>query len=130
MTSNEEIISLSQEFKEYNKTMAKYGLYGSILDDLNNGDYEITLTTKIWHLENRKRFSDNPQNVITAKITARKYACYISSVSFFKDRVGMSYTPVGYIPTRLTCYNADRNRKIERIFDVIEKEKSLVLKFL
>ena len=108
--------ALSQEFASYNRQMAKWGVYGSTLDTLNNGNYAITLTTKTWNLGGRKCFSRDPQSVETETITARQYACYISSVGFFRDRVSSGYTPVGYIPVRLTCYSPDRIIKIDRYF--------------
>jgi hypothetical protein len=120
-------ITLSQEFKEYNLAMAKLKVYGSTLDDLNNGNYIITLTTKIWHLGGCKYFPKQPSEVETEEITARQYACYVSSVGFFNDRVSMNYTPVGFIPTRLTCYSPDRNIKIERTFNVIERTNEMSL---
>jgi len=119
--------TLSQEFKEYNGAMAKLNVFGSTLDDLNNGNYIITLATRIWYLRNLKNFSKNPQAVEIEKITARQYACYISSVGFFNDRVKMNYTPIGIIPTRLTCYSPDRSIKIERTFHVVERANEILL---
>ena len=110
--------ALSQEFKDYNRAMAKVNVYGSTLDSLNSGDYTIVLTTRTWHIESRKNFSKNPQSVETENITARQYACYITSIGFFGDRVGMGYTPVGYIPTNLTCKSPNRDIKIERTFSI------------
>ena len=110
--------ALSQEFKAYNGAMAKLNIYGSTLDDLNSGHYVIRLTTKTWYLGGRKSFSRNPQRVETEEVTARQYACYVSSVGFFRDRVGKAHTPAGFIPVRLTCYSPDRTIKIERTFTV------------
>jgi hypothetical protein len=110
--------ALSQEFKEYNGAMAKLNIYGSTLDTLNSGYYVITLTTKTWYIGHRKNFSRNPQAVETEIITARQYACYVTSIGFFRDRVGKAYTAAGYIPVRLTCYSPDRTIKIERTFAV------------
>ena len=112
--------TLSQEFRSYNKSMAKLGVSGSTLDDLSNSDYTIMLTTKTWHLEHRKSFSKKPQSVKSESITARQYACYISSIGFFRDRVGRDYTPIGYVPTRLTCHSPDRTIKIERSFRIAQ----------
>ena len=114
----ENTIILSQEFREYNKAMAKFNVYGSMLDELNSGSYKITLTTKTWQLENRKCFSKKPQSVETEEITARQYACYITSIGFFKDRVSHGYTPIGFIPLRLTCYSPNRAVKIDRLFSI------------
>ena len=104
-------------------------MFGSTLDDLNSNEYDKTLITKTWFLENRTSFSKKPQEIEYDEITARQYACYISSIGFFNDRVGMAYTPVGIIPMRLTCYSPDRSIKIERTFSIIErtKEKSMTL---
>jgi hypothetical protein len=108
--------ALSQEFKGYSRSMAKIGIYGSTLDTLNDGSYDITLTTKTWYRGERKAFSKNPQVTETGKISARQYACYVSSVGFFRDRVNKAYTAAGFIPVRLTCYSPDRAIKIERVF--------------
>ena len=112
---------LSQEFKEYNKEMAKLNVYGSTLDTLDSGSYDIKLTTKTWYLEDRKSFSKKPQMIESEDITARQYACYISSVGFFRDRIGKGYTYVGFIPVRLTCYSPDKTIKIERTFHIALK---------
>jgi hypothetical protein len=124
---NNDTTVLSQEFKNYNSILAKLQVFGSMLDDFNNGNYVITLTTKIWYLESRKDFSKIPQSIEAEEITARQYACYITSIGFFNDRVSRSYTPVGIIPVRLTCYSPDRNIKIERTFSVIERDKEFSL---
>ena len=115
--------ALSQEFKSYNEMMAKLGVYGSTLDELNNGEFTITLTTKTWYSENSKNFSKNPQSTKTEVITDRQYACYITSVGFFHDRINRAYLPVGYIPVRLTCYSPDRSIKIQRSFKITLNEK-------
>lgn len=111
-------IAISQEFKKYNKVMSKLNVYGSTLDNLNSSRYTITLTTKTWTLGSRKAFSKQPQTVETEQITAREYACYISSVEFFQDRISKQYTPAGFIPVRLTCYNPDKIIKIQRTFHI------------
>jgi hypothetical protein len=111
-------LALSQEFSQYNRSMAKIGIYGSTLDALNDGSYAITLTTKTWYRGEHKAFSRSPQVTETGKITARQYACYVSSIGFFRDRVSKAYTAAGFIPVRLTCYSPDRAIKIERTFSV------------
>ena len=121
-------ILLSQEFSVYNRAMAEVNVFGSTLDNLNNGDYAITVTTKTWYKEQRARFPAVPQLIETEEITARQYACYISSIGFFKDEVGMGRTPVGTIPTRLTCYSPDRRIKVERTFTVFELVDEMTLK--
>jgi len=109
---------LSQEFKQYSKAMAKINVYGSTLDTLDTKEYKITLIENRYTRNDQKLFSRNPQEVTTKTITARQYACYITSIGFFKDRVYKNYTPVGYIPTRLTCINPDRTLKIVRTFKI------------
>ena len=111
-------ILLSKEFSEYNKALAKINVYGSTLDTLNNEKYTITLTEKRWELGTRKNFSRKPQMEEKRVITARQYACYITSIGFFRDRVQNGYTPAGYIPTRLTCKSPDGEQKIERYFRI------------
>ena len=112
-------IALSQEFKEYNHSMSKLNVYGSTLDTLDSGSYTITLTTKTWDLGSRKGFSKNPQSTETEIITARQYACFVSSIGFFNDRTNNGYTPVGFIPVRLTCYNPSKTMKIQRCFHIV-----------
>jgi len=125
MDNNTDKSTLSQEFKDYNRVMAHLNVFGSTLDDLNSEGYVITLTTKIWYLENRVAFSKKPQIIETENITARQYACYISSVGFFNDRVSMAHTPVGHIPIRLICYSPDASIKIERTFSVTEQKNEM-----
>ncbi|MCL2321831.1 MAG: hypothetical protein FWC47_06970 [Oscillospiraceae bacterium] len=116
---------LSQEFKEYNKYLSKLGVYGSMLDELNNGNYIITMTTNHYYLEHRKSFSKKPQRNETKIITPRNYACYITSIPFFKDRIKNSYTTAGYLPTSLICYSPDRTYKVERIFKIEYKTEPI-----
>ena len=111
-------MTLSQEFKGYNKTMAKVNVSGSTLDTLNGAGYTITMTENRYTLGGRKGFPKKPQESITETITARQYACYITSIGFFKDRVTKGYTAAGYIPTKLTCTSPDGTLKIERLFKI------------
>lgn len=112
---------LSEEFKEYEKFFNKYNLSGGKLNDLDE-NYQIIMTENRYELGNRKNFPKKPTETKTEVITARNYACYITSIGFFKDRVEKEYTCAGYIPTRLTCKNPDNTLKIERIF-YIERVK-------
>jgi hypothetical protein len=112
-------MALSQEFADYNRTMARLNVYGSTLDALNGGGYTITLTTRTWNKGSRQAFARNPDTTETESITARQYACFVSSVGFFRDRVSNGYTPVGYVPVRLTCYSPDRTTMIERTFRIV-----------
>ena len=99
-------ILLSEEFAQYNKEMAKRNVYGSTLDsmarDVENGSIVIEMTEKRYKKNGRKNFPAKPTEEHTEVIGARNYACYISSIGFFGDRVGMSYTKYGRIPTTIT----------------------------
>ena len=112
-------MTLSQEFKDYKKMMDKVNVTASVLDTLDGGGYTITMTENRFTLGSRKAFPKKPQETIMENITARQYACYISSIGFFKDRVTQGNTPAGYIPTRLTCKNPDGTLKIERNFKIV-----------
>ena len=119
---------LSREFADYNKAMAKVNVYGSTLDTLNNGSYRIIMTQNDYYLEGRKAFSRKPQKTEIQEITARQYACYISSIGFFGDRISKAYTAVGFIPVQLTCINPSRTHKIERRFkiEIIRGESNVI----
>ena len=97
--------------------MDKLGLYGAALDILADS-YRITMTENYYHLGERKAFPRKPQQSETYQISARNYACYVTSIGFFRDRVTKEYTGAGYIPVKLTCVNPDRTMKIERIFKI------------
>lgn len=114
----ERTLYLSEEFKEYRKTLHKIGMDGYDLDTLDNGKYEITLIENRYEKLGRKHFPKNPTTTETSTITARQYACYITSIGFFRDRVVKGYTPAGNIVTRLTCQNPDKTLKVERIFRI------------
>ena len=110
-------MTLTQEFKEYRNTLNKLGLHGATLDLLAD-DYKITMTENYYELGERKAFPRKPQRSETRQISARNYACYVTSIGFFRDRVIKGYTGAGYIPIKLTCTNPDRTLKIERIFQI------------
>ena len=116
---------LSREFAPYNKAMAKRNVYGSTLDsmnyDINNGKIQIVMTEKRFEKAGRKNFPKKPTEERTEEISARSYACYISSIGFFGDRVGMNYTRYGYIPTRLTSVSwGTGETKVVREFKIVE----------
>jgi len=111
-------MTLSEEFKDYKKQMDKVNVSASVLETLDGGGYTITMTENRYALGSRKAFPKKPQETVTENITARQYACYISSIGFFKDRVTLGNTAAGYIPIRLTCVNPDRSLKIERTFKI------------
>lgn len=107
-------IRVSEEFKGYEKLFKKHNLLLSDLDTLEN--YTIRMTVNRYEKQGRKHFPQKPSTKIE-NITARQYACYMSGIEFFEDRVYNSYTSFGYKPYRLTCKNPSNDIKIERIFD-------------
>ena len=113
MTTNN--IKVSEEFKEYEKLFKKYNLFLSDFNTLEN--YTITMTENRYEKQGRKNFPQKPTTTKTENITVRQYACYMSSIDFFNDRVEKTYTSFGYKPYRLTCKNPSNDLKIERIFD-------------
>ena len=96
---------LSEEFTQYNKAMAKWNVYGSTIDDIErhiaSGKLEIVMTEKRYEKGNLKGFPRKPTEEKKEVISARSYACYVSSIGFFNDKVTLGYTLVGYIPTEL-----------------------------
>ena len=110
---------LSAEFKEYNNTMKKAGIDSWLFDEINQflkSGGKLTVTCNRYEKLGRKNFPKTPTISETEIIDARNYACYISSIGVFKDRIYKNYTYCGYIPTRITCINPDNSVKIERIF--------------
>lgn len=115
-----ETIKLSKEFAQYNKAMAKWNVYGSTLDDIarrvESGKLEIIMTEKRYEKGNLKGFPRKPAQETKETITARNYACYVSSIDFFSDKVTQSYTLVGYIPTELKSISWGGDIKVIRSF--------------
>ena len=106
---------ISEEFKNYAVEIKKSGLS---LYDLDNMDrrYKITMTKETYEKLGRKYFPRKATETETVEINARQLACYLSSISFFKDRVEKNYTPAGYITTKLTSTSPDKEIKIIRKF--------------
>lgn len=117
-----EKLRLSEEFTEYNKAMAKWNVYGSTLDDIErlieSGKLEITMTEKRYEKGNLKGFPRKPTEEKSEVIKARNYACYISSIGCFNDKVTQGYTLVGFIPTELKSISwGDGSIKVIRSFN-------------
>ena len=108
-------MTISKEFKGYEKEFKKSGLS---LYDLDNiaANYKITMTQETYKKLERKNFPRKATETETRDINARQLACYLSSISFFKDRIEKNYTPVGYITTKLTSTSPDKKIKIIRKF--------------
>ena len=92
-------IALSKEFEQYNKEMANVNVYGTTLDHIDKeveaGELVIEMTEKRYEKGNRKGFPRKPTEETKEIIDARQYACYVSSIGFFKDKVSMGYTFFG-----------------------------------
>ena len=108
-------MKISEEFKNYATEIKKSGLS---LYDLDNiaVNYKITMTQEIYKKLGRKYFPRKATETETQIINARQLACYLSSISFFKDRVEKNYTTAGYITTKLTSTSPDKEIKIIRKF--------------
>ena len=106
---------ISEEFKGYKEEIKKCGVS---LYDLDNiaVNYKITMTKEIYEKLGRKNFPRKATETETTVINARQLACYLSSISFFNDRVERNYTPAGYIATKLTSTSPDKEIKIIRKF--------------
>lgn len=111
---------LCKEFAEYNKIMLKKaGIDSWIFERINNflaGGGHLTVTENRYEKQGRKNFPKKPTTSEEHEADARNYACYLSSIGFFGDRIYESYTHCGCIPTRLTCVSPDGEIKVERIF--------------
>ena len=109
------MLKISEEFKGYKEEIKKCGLS---LYDLDNiaANYKITMTQETYEKLGRKYFPRKATETETQEISARQLACYLSSISFFKDRIEKNYTPAGYITTKLTSISPDKEIKIIRKF--------------
>ena len=113
MTTNK--IALSEEFKQYESLFKKHNLFLSDLSTLE-ANYIISMTEEHFEKLGRKNYPKQPTTSNTQVITARSYACYISSINFFHDKVINNYTSFGFKPYKLTCQNPDSTLKIVRTF--------------
>ena len=109
------MVKISEEFKGYATEIKKCGLSLYELDNIA-ANYKITMTKETYEKLGRKNFPRKATETETREINARQLACYLSSISFFGDRVGRGYTPAGYIATKLTCTSPDKEIKIIRKF--------------
>ena len=109
------MIKVSEEFKSYEKELKKVGF--SLYDlDLIGDRYNVTMKEKRFEKRGRKTYGKYPVEEKEESITARDFACYMSSIGFFGDRVEKSYTKLGYIPTKLTSFSPDKEVKVVREF--------------
>ena len=106
---------ISEEFKNYGEAIKKHNLYLSDFDNLEQ-NYVITMTENVFEKLGRKHFPRKATATETKEITARNYACYMTSIGFFGDRVEKTYTEFGYKPYRIVCTNPSGEKKVERIF--------------
>ena len=109
------MLKISEEFKGYATEIKKCGLSLYELDNIA-ANYKITMTQEIYKKLGRKYFPRKATEVWVRDINARQLACYLSSISFFGDRVEKNYTTAGYIATKLTCTSPDKEIKIIRKF--------------
>lgn len=109
------MVKISEEFKSYAAEIKKCGLS---LYDIDNiaANYKVTMTQETYEKLGRKNFPKKPTETEIEEIDARQLACYLSSISFFGDRVEKNYTPAGYIATKLTCTSPNKEIKIIRRF--------------
>lgn len=106
---------ISEEFKNYAEVIKKHNLYLSDFDTLEQ-NYTITMTQNTYEKLGRKNFPRKATSTETQEISARQYACYMTSIGFFGDRVEKTYTEFGFKPYKLVCKSPNEEKKIERIF--------------
>ena len=109
------MLKISEEFKGYKEEIKKCGLS---LYDLDNiaANYKVTMTQETYEKLGRKNFPRKATETETTVINARQLACYLSSISFFKDRIEKNYTTAGYIVTKLTSISPNKEIKFIRRF--------------
>ena len=109
-------MTISEEFKNYAAEIKKSGLS---LYDLDNiaVNYKITMTQEIYKKSGRKYFPRKATDVWIRDINARQLACYLSFISFYKNRIEKDYTAAGYVVTKLTSISPDKEIKIIRKFN-------------
>ena len=121
MTNNVTIYAngdLYKEFKQYDRVTARVNIDSSTYEKINecikNGG-KVFVTVERFSRIGRKysRFSTESE---TRCISAREYACIMSSIGFFNSRCSMGYTYFGYIPTKITDYSPDKSCKLVRTF--------------
>lgn len=102
---------LSEEFKGYKNIFHKCGID---LYDLDHMDqyYQITMTTEMYEKKaGNKTISKKPTETKTEIIDARQFACYLSGICFFGDRIEKGYTYIGYVVKKMSCYNPDKTKR-------------------
>jgi hypothetical protein len=112
---------LKDQYKDYNKTFAKYGIrlteIASLQDDINKGLVSLTVTIKYYRRTSSGRWSSKPYKTETLDYAVDQYLNTITSIPMFKDRVTREYLKWGYIPTRLSCVSwGDASTKAVREF--------------
>ena len=104
-----------QYFKEmesrYSNEFKKAGITADKLYSLQEY-YTITETVTVY--ENGKKKPVSEETKVTC---ANSLACIVSSVSFFRDRIGKNYTMAGYMPVRFTATSPDKSKKVVRRYD-------------
>jgi hypothetical protein len=121
LTAGEISTKLWNDYKKYNKTLAKYGVntseMASLQDDINKGLASITVTVSYYGRTPSGRWSSKPYKTETLDYAVDQYLNTITSIPMFKDRVTREYLKWGYIPTRLTCVSwGDASTKVVREF--------------
>lgn len=113
-----------ESLEQYKKVLDKCNFSVSKLKDVNRS-YKVILTTERYEKLGRKCFPKKPTNVEVEEINAWQLGCYFTGIGFFKDRIEKSYTPLGYVATKLTCVNPDDSIKIVRKFKYIYEPNTI-----
>lgn len=109
---------LYKEFKQYDRVTARVNVDSSTYEKINeyikNGGKVLVTVERFARVGSKyARYATESE---TRCISAREYACIMSSIGFFKSRCSMGYTYFGYIPTKITDFAPDRSCKLVRTF--------------
>ena len=79
-------------------------------------NYRIVEIYERFEKQGARNYPRKPKETTTEVIDARRFACLLSGLGFFKDRVSLENTCAGYIVVKLTCFNPDNTVKVVRKF--------------
>ena len=109
---------LYKEFKQYDKVTARVNVDSSTYEKINeyikNGGKVFVTVERFARVGGK--YSRRSMESETRCISAREYACIMSSIGFFKSRCTLGYTYLGHIPTKITDYSPDKSCKLVRTF--------------
>lgn len=109
---------LYNEFKQYDKITARVNVDSSTYEKINeyikNGGKVFVTVERFARVGGK--YSRRSMESETRCISAREYACIMSSIGLFKSRCTLGYTYLGHIPVKITDYSPDKSCKLVRTF--------------